>query len=78
MLTGIVLQSSTSVGSASEQNVPSVRKGGRGGGGNRNIGGGPEHSGQSALSTAPTSAIFVLNELTTTLVTIHASNYFPG
>lgn len=56
-LTETATQSSSSVRGASEQNEPSVRKDGRGGGGSRNFGGGPGHSGQSVLFNASSSSI---------------------
>lgn len=59
----MAMQSSSSAKGASEQKLASVRKGGRGGGGNRNIGGGPEHSGQSMASNVSSSGILRFNPL---------------
>lgn len=59
-------QSSSSARGASEQNVPSVRKGGRGGGGSRNSGGGPEQSGHSVVSSVSSSSILLPSVLKTT------------
>ena len=61
-LTGKAPQSSSS-GMVSGQNVPSVRKGGLGGGGKRNSGGGPGHSGHSNRSSVSSSSILLLSAL---------------